>query len=67
MVKHYSKTTVAYKFKWDILKNITGPPLTVREKERLWKEFLDVLRKDNKITLHQYETWVYPYKLIKNA
>ena len=65
--EYFNKTTVAYKFKWEVLKQWEGPELTLKQKETLWKAYLVILKMDSLISPHQADTWKYPVKLIKNA
>lgn len=64
---YYTRETVAFKFKWELLKKWDGPTLTQDMKEKMWEGFKLILKGDSKISPHQAETWKYPSDLIKNA
>lgn len=58
--KHYSKETVTYKFKLEILTMKGNSSLSLENREKLWKIYLFSLYKEDFITKFQCETWKYP-------
>jgi hypothetical protein len=62
--KYYNKTTVAYKFKHEILMDEKYADTTDDQKLILWEIFLLSLKDINKVSRHQANTWKYPTNLI---
>ena len=61
-----SKSAVAFKFKWEVLKKVDDSLLTDELKKSLWENFLKMLHSDSRITAYQTNTWKYPSDLINN-